>query len=153
MIIVFPSCFILFIVVVCSYENILIIHGRLMITSPTTKNPIQSPANIFFLLSFKFFIVGVILLSEDRRENTSHDICCCAYTEHYITKCDDHSFSLLSFKLFVVVVVSVFFWSYPNSFERIPPTIITVVPVTSVTQQNVIIFILLSFKLFVVFLL
>ena len=52
--------------------------------------------------------------------------------------------SLLSFQFFVLVVC------YPNSFERIPPTTIIDVPVTSVTQQNVIIFILLSINLFIV---
>ena len=41
------SPFVLFIAV-CFYEKILIIQGRLIITSPTTKKPIQSPANIFF---------------------------------------------------------------------------------------------------------
>ena len=125
---ILSSCFILFIVVVCSYENILIIHGRLMITSPTTKNPIQSPANIFFLLSFKFFIVGVILLSEDRREDTSHDHWCCGYTEHYITKCDDHSF--FSFHSSLVIVSVVY---YPKIVEMMPPTIIDVVVTPSIT--------------------
>ena len=48
--------------------------------------------------------------------------------------------------------VSVFCVSccYPNSSERIPPTTIIDVPVTSVTQQKVIIFILLSINLFIV---
>ena len=127
MIIVFPSCFILFIVVVCSYENILIIHGRLMITSPTAKNPIQSPANIFFLLSFKFFIVGVILLSEDGREDASHDHCGCSYSECYQTKCDHILFSFHS----SLVIVSVVY--YPKIVEMMPPTIYAVVLTPSIT--------------------
>ena len=49
------SPFVLFIAT-CFYEKILIIQGRLIITSPTTKKPIQSPANIF-LSPFVFLFV------------------------------------------------------------------------------------------------
>ena len=43
---------------------------------------------IFFLLSFKLGYRECRLLSEDRREDTSDDICGRAYAEHYITECD-----------------------------------------------------------------
>ena len=57
---------------------------------------------------------------------------------------NENIFFLLSFQF---VVFDVY---YPNSFERMPATTIAVVPVTSVTQQKVIIFILLSISLLII---
>ena len=80
-----------------------------MIESSQAANPtiaIQAPinVNIFFspLFRFEFSYCECCLLSEDRRENASHDICGRAYAEHYITECD-HNFS--SFQLSLVNVV------------------------------------------------
>ena len=58
--------------------------------------------------SFRFSLLR--MLSEDRREDTSHDICGCAYAEHYITKCDHISFllSFLSEMLFLLSVITVY---------------------------------------------
>ena len=50
-----------------------------------TKRPCKSAGA--FLCGIRLFS-KCCLLSEDRREDTSHDICGCAYAEHYITECD-----------------------------------------------------------------
>ena len=90
--------------------------------------------SLLSLLSLFIFILLVVLLSEQFREDTSDYHYRCTGYECYPAK----SYHIYSPFNQLVYHCCVLFY-YPNSFERIPPTTIIDVPVTSVTQQNVII--------------